>query len=60
MSRTQFISLHQGAKELGIAIPTLYKWIERGKLHPVRLGEGGCKFPKQKLRSDEVEALKGK
>jgi len=37
-STDQLISVAQVAEELGIHKATVYRWIENGALHPVRIG----------------------
>lgn len=45
-------TIPEAAKELGVHFVTLYRWINKGKVHPFRLA--GQVF----ITTDDVEALK--
>lgn len=45
-------TIPQAAKELGVHFATIYRWIDKGKLHPFRIA--GQVF----LTVDQVSALK--
>lgn len=51
-STDQLIAVAQAAKELGVHLATVYRWIEKGTLHPVRIGSQVF------LEVQEVKALK--
>ena len=46
------VSVPQAAKELGVNFSTVYRWINKGKVHPFRIG--GQVF----ITVDELKALK--
>lgn len=48
------LTIPQAAKELGVHFATLYRWIDKGLIHPFRLG--GQVF----LTVDDVKAIKEK
>ena len=46
------LSVPRAAKELGVHFATLYRWIDKGKIHPFRIG--GQVF----VTVDEIRVLK--
>jgi len=46
------VSVPQAAKELGVNFSTVYRWINKGKIHPFRIG--GQVF----ITVDEIRSLK--
>jgi len=46
------LSVPQAAKELGVHFATVYRWIDKGRIHPFRIG--GQVF----VTVDEIRALK--
>ena len=52
ISTDDLLSVPQAAKELGVHFATVYRWIDKGRIHPVRIG--GQVF----VAVDEIRALK--
>jgi len=54
ISTDDLLSVPQAAKRLGVHFATVYRWIDKGKIHPVRIG--GQVF----VAVDEIRALNEK
>ncbi len=52
ISTDDLLSVPQAAKQLGVHFATVYRWIEKGRIHPFRIG--GQVF----VTVDEIRALK--
>jgi excisionase family DNA binding protein len=52
ISTDDLLSVPQAAKQLGVHFATLYRWIDKGRVRPLRIG--GQVF----VTRDEVRALK--
>lgn len=37
ISADDLITVPQAAKDLGVHFATVYRWIEKGKIHPIRI-----------------------
>lgn len=53
-STNQLIAVAEAAKELGVHLATIYRWIDKGFLHPALIAGHIC------LEVKEVKALKRK
>ena len=54
ISTDDLLSVPQAAKRLGVHFATVYRWIDKGRIHPVRIG--GQVF----VAVDEIRALNEK
>lgn len=54
LETTQLVSIPKAAKLLGIHFTTLYRWVEKGKLTQIRIGD------QTYLDAAQVEELKNK
>ncbi|MBW2562250.1 MAG: helix-turn-helix domain-containing protein [Deltaproteobacteria bacterium] len=52
ISTNDLLSVPQAAKELGVHFATVYRWIDKGKVRPFRIG--GQVF----ITADDLKALK--
>ncbi len=54
ISTDDLLSVPQAAKRLGVHFATVYRWIDKGRIHPIRIG--GQVF----VTVDEIRALNEK
>jgi len=52
ISTNDLISVPEAAKELGVHFTTLYRWINKGKIRPIRISNQVF------IATDEIKALK--
>lgn len=52
ISSDQLTTIPEAAKEIGVHFATLYRWLKKGKLHPIHIGNQDF------LTIDEVKTLK--
>ena len=50
--REELLSIPQAAKKLGVHHATVYRWVEAGKIHPIRINS------RRYLTVQDVEAMK--
>ena len=51
---SNLVNIKEACRQLGISYPTIWRWIKKGKVQPVRIL--GLPY----LTLDQVESLKGK